>query len=112
MYKLWSSSGSLFARSVLGITRHTRLLRGSIPKSSLPHFVHHIRPYSAPAMTHEEVNEEWKKNAPYKIHEEGSFDARYDASCHCGKVKYQLSREKPLDAKYCHCTTCQRLHGE
>jgi hypothetical protein len=22
-----------------------------------------------------------------------------------------LSREKPLAAKYCHCTTCQRLHG-
>ncbi len=36
-----------------------------------------------------------------------SFNALYEASCHCGRVKYQLSREKPLDAKYCHCTTCQ-----
>lgn len=55
---------------------------------------------------------EWKFRAPYKVHEnEDGFKALYEASCHCGKVKYQLSREKPLDAKYCHCTTCQVLHG-
>lgn len=55
---------------------------------------------------------EWKFRAPYKVHENGDgFNALYEASCHCGRVKYQLSREKPLDAKYCHCTTCQVLHG-
>jgi hypothetical protein len=55
---------------------------------------------------------EWKFRAPYKVHEnEDGFKALYEASCHCGKVKYQLSREEPLDAKYCHCTTCQVLHG-
>ena len=63
-------------------------------------------------MSHEELHEEWKKNAPYKLHEPAAFNARYEASCHCGKVTYQLSREKPLAAKYCHCTTCQRLHGK
>jgi hypothetical protein len=26
-------------------------------------------------------------------------------------VQYQLSREKPLDAKFCHCKTCQVIHG-
>ena len=57
--------------------------------------------------------DEWKKKAPYRIHESDEhFNARYEGSCHCGRVKYQLSREKPLDAKYCHCTTCQVIHGE
>ena len=55
---------------------------------------------------------EWKHRAPYKVHDnDPNFHARYEASCHCGKVQYQLSREKPLDCKYCHCTTCQKLHG-
>lgn len=56
---------------------------------------------------------EWKFRAPYKIHDDAKgFNALYEASCHCGRVRYQLSREKPLDAKYCHCNTCQRLHGK
>lgn len=54
----------------------------------------------------------WKTRPPYKIHDKGeNFKARYEASCHCGKVKYQLSREEPLDSKLCHCTTCQTQHG-
>ncbi len=56
--------------------------------------------------------DEWKHRAPYKIHEnDANFKVRYEGGCHCGRVRYQLSREKPLDAKYCHCTTCQKLHG-
>ena len=56
---------------------------------------------------------EWKFEAPYKVHEnDPNFKALYEGSCHCGKVQYQLNREKPLSAKYCHCTTCQVLHGE
>ncbi|KAK5161599.1 hypothetical protein LTR04_004092 [Oleoguttula sp. CCFEE 6159] len=55
---------------------------------------------------------EWKTRPPYRIHESNdNFDAKYDASCHCGKVKYQLSREEPLDSKLCHCTTCQTQHA-
>lgn len=55
---------------------------------------------------------QWKHRAPYKVHgNDGDFKARYTGSCHCGKVTYQLSREKPLDSKYCHCTTCQKIHG-
>lgn len=57
-------------------------------------------------------SDEWKTRAPYSIHKnDDSFKVRYEAGCHCGRVTYQLSREKPLDAKYCHCTTCQTLHG-
>jgi len=55
---------------------------------------------------------DWKFQVPYKVHsKEDNFKALYEASCHCGRVQYQLSREKPLDAKYCHCSTCQVLHG-
>lgn len=56
---------------------------------------------------------EWKFNAPYKVHEKDKedFKALYKGGCHCGRVKYELGREKPLRAKYCHCTTCQVLHG-
>ena len=56
---------------------------------------------------------QWKFRAPYKVHEnDPNFHVRYEASCHCGKVQYQLSREKPLDSKFCHCTTCQKIHGK
>jgi len=34
----------------------------------------------------------------------------YSASCHCGAVCYEARRE-PVDAKICHCRTCQKLHG-
>jgi hypothetical protein len=55
---------------------------------------------------------DWKKRAPYRIHEPNEhFNALYEANCHCGRVEYQLNREKPLDSKLCHCTTCQTQHG-
>ena len=57
--------------------------------------------------------DEWKTRVPYRIHEKNEdFKAVYEASCHCGRVQYQLSKDRPLDAKYCHCSTCQRLHGQ
>ena len=60
--------------------------------------------------------DEWKHREPYRVHrgdENGAdgFEVKWEGQCHCGKVQYQLSRDKPLAAKYCHCTTCQRLHG-
>lgn len=56
--------------------------------------------------------EDWQTRPPYRIHDKNEeFKARYEASCHCGKVKYQLSREAPLDSKLCHCTTCQTQHA-
>jgi hypothetical protein len=56
--------------------------------------------------------DEWKHRAPYKIHDKAeNFDVKWRGKCHCGAVQYELSREKPLASKYCHCTTCQRLHG-
>jgi hypothetical protein len=56
--------------------------------------------------------EEWKERAPYSIHNDNEkFGALYEASCHCGKVSYQLNRKEPLDSKLCHCTTCQTQHA-
>lgn len=56
--------------------------------------------------------DEWKHRAPYRIYnsEEG-FDVKWRGRCHCGRVQYEVSRDRPLASKYCHCTTCQRLHG-
>ncbi|KAH8656531.1 Mss4-like protein, partial [Tricladium varicosporioides] len=65
---------------------------------------------------HEDVEgeqKEWKFRAPHEVHEKNvhNFKALYEGSCHCGRVQYQLSREKPLDTKYCHCSTCQKHSG-
>jgi len=63
----------------------------------------------------EDMNDEahaWKQRAPYRVHDSNeSFKARYNGNCHCGRVKYELSREKPVGSKYCHCTTCQVQHA-
>jgi hypothetical protein len=57
-------------------------------------------------------SEEWKYKPPYRVHDSpDDLPVKHKASCHCGKVKYRLSREKPLAAKFCHCTTCQIIHG-
>jgi len=40
-----------------------------------------------------------------------SFNTVFTAECFCTSVQYSVSRAKPLGAKFCHCTTCQRLHG-
>ena len=62
--------------------------------------------------TTDRKEDEWKHKDPYRIHDENEgFDVKWKGKCHCGKVQYQLSRDKPLASKYCHCTTCQRLHG-
>jgi len=67
------------------------------------------------AQAHSESTEgvnEWKNRVPYRIHDKADdFKVLYEANCHCERVKYQLSRQEPLDSKLCHCTTCQRQHA-
>ncbi|TFK33232.1 Mss4-like protein [Crucibulum laeve] len=50
---------------------------------------------------------------PYALPEDSDkpFKAVYTGACFCEKVKFEIAREKPLDAKFCHCPTCQKLHG-
>jgi hypothetical protein len=58
------------------------------------------------------IDSDWKLKPPYALPEGvKEFKAVHEGKCHCGLVKFQISREKPLSAKYCHCTTCQQLHG-
>lgn len=67
--------------------------------------------YQAGSSTDRE-EDQWKHRAPYRIHEsDENFPVKWKGKCHCGAVQYQLSRDKPLASKYCHCTTCQRMHG-
>ncbi|KAI9729514.1 MAG: hypothetical protein M1818_008486 [Claussenomyces sp. TS43310] len=55
---------------------------------------------------------QWKFRAPYKVHEkDNSFKSYLEGNCHCGRIKFHLDKKKPLDSKFCHCTTCQVLHG-
>lgn len=46
----------------------------------------------------------------YAITTETNAKARHTARCHCGTVRYHVSAD-PVDAKICHCTVCQTLHG-
>lgn len=67
--------------------------------------------YQAGSSTDRE-KDQWKHRAPYRIHDKADdFPVKWKGKCHCGAVRYELSRDKPLASKYCHCTTCQRMHG-
>ena len=46
----------------------------------------------------------------YASVDDDSFVVRYRAQCHCGAVRYGV-RAEPVDAKICHCRTCQTIHG-
>lgn len=54
---------------------------------------------------------DWKTQPPYQKPTE-DFNGLLHGSCHCGKVTYQINKDKPLASKFCHCTDCQVLHGE
>ena len=41
---------------------------------------------------------------------DASFKVKYRASCHCNAVRYEVCAD-PVDAKICHCSVCQKLHG-
>ena len=115
----------LLSRTVLQFSRLPIVSRSRVPIAirNLPSSIHNFneRGFSvaiASAMSAQDgktsttgPKNEWKQRPPYSIHEGDGFKALYEASCHCGKVKYQLSRDAPLDSKLCHCTTCQTQHG-
>ena len=46
----------------------------------------------------------------YASAQTAGFTAKYQARCHCGEVRYEVGAD-PVDAKICHCRTCQQLHG-
>jgi hypothetical protein len=61
-------------------------------------------------------DQDWTTQPPYappppSSSSESAFTPRWTGTCHCGRVRYHLSRERPLATKYCHCRGCQVLHG-
>ncbi|KAF8196022.1 Mss4-like protein [Pholiota molesta] len=59
----------------------------------------------------ERVQQNGMVHPPYSLNQPKPFKARHQGSCFCSKVQFEISRERPLDAKFCHCRTCQTLHG-
>ncbi|GJN80214.1 hypothetical protein PLIIFM63780_003739 [Purpureocillium lilacinum] len=57
----------------------------------------------------------WELQPPYQspiqADDSSPSAAKLRGACHCGRVVYHLSRDSPLDSKYCHCRDCQVLHG-
>jgi hypothetical protein len=51
---------------------------------------------------------------PYSLSKEkqkNGFKAKYRGTCFCGAVELEIDQD-PLQAMYCHCSTCKKLHGE
>ena len=46
----------------------------------------------------------------YRSPDDESFIAKYRARCRCDVVRYEVCAD-PVDAKICHCSDCQVLHG-
>ncbi|KAF1989459.1 hypothetical protein K402DRAFT_391033 [Aulographum hederae CBS 113979] len=53
-------------------------------------------------------SEKAPKQPPYT--KPDNFKPVYHASCYCGTIEWDLGGDA-LDAMYCHCETCQTLHG-
>lgn len=58
---------------------------------------------------HSQPDKAERHDRPPYIRSEG-FKAVFRGECYCGTVKYEVA-SNPLDAMYCHCRDCQRLHG-
>mgnify|MGYP000113470863 CR=1 FL=1 len=46
----------------------------------------------------------------YASVKDASFIAKYRVNCYCKAVQIEVCAD-PVDAKICHCQTCQSLHG-
>lgn len=56
--------------------------------------------------------DDWTKRPPYSIRSPEEFGpVKWRGKCQCGQVTYQLSRDRPLKSKFCHCRGCQVTHG-
>lgn len=60
----------------------------------------------------------WRYEPPYVRPEEATsgegnpFEKKIMGSCHCEMVQFWITRDKPLTAKFCHCSDCKIIHGE
>lgn len=80
---------------------------------TVPGKVRRVRPAPSTVMTanNAQAAEAWKHQAPYlPPKDEEDFKTRHKASCLCGEIQYVVDSD-PVAAKFCHCTSCQTLHG-
>ncbi|KAL7796092.1 Mss4-like protein [Trichoderma ceciliae] len=56
------------------------------------------------------TDQTWKTKPPYQKPRQ-TFIKELQGACHCGRVKYWLSKDCPLASKYCHCNDCRVIHG-
>ncbi|KAK8090542.1 Mss4-like protein [Apiospora phragmitis] len=57
------------------------------------------------------IQQDFLQRSPYHAADPAAFDKKLQGACHCGRVKYWLSKDQPLNAKFCHCRGCQVMHG-
>ncbi|GLB44281.1 putative glutathione-dependent formaldehyde-activating enzyme [Lyophyllum shimeji] len=64
-------------------------------------------------MEHTHVEVSHLQRPPYSSEDSNYPIAQplYTGACFCGAVVFTVSRQAPLDARFCHCTTCQTLHA-
>ncbi|CCG80532.1 Putative uncharacterized protein [Taphrina deformans PYCC 5710] len=67
---------------------------------------------SAPAGSHESSTSSSEKltHAPYGSASSSSFESTYSGHCFCGSIRFSLCGD-PKSNVFCHCRSCQRLHG-
>ncbi|OAA59776.1 Mss4-like protein [Niveomyces insectorum RCEF 264] len=53
---------------------------------------------------------DWKHTLPYN-NPHNTKDAVWQGACYCQAVVYDVTRDRPLSSKYCHCNACKTLHG-
>lgn len=57
-------------------------------------------------------NEDPSHRPPYSQRPLDEFgEIKWRAHCQCGRISYSLRRQRPLNAKFCHCRGCQVMHG-
>ncbi|KAI5309291.1 hypothetical protein KEM55_003583 [Ascosphaera atra] len=57
--------------------------------------------------------DDWEHQPPYAraADTEGQPHVEWTGGCQCGRVRYEIYSKRPKSAKFCHCNTCQRMHG-
>lgn len=78
----------------------------------MPDILNYITSFLSTIVLHLEMaDKNWKTQPPYQEPDQ-NFNKALEGACHCGRVKYWLSQDKPLASKYCHCGDCKVIHGK